>query len=149
MIRDIEKGVCPGSSLYTDEGNWWVPQPAAQQADDPLLTEEAWDSCRESFESHPPVLLVQPWEDSDAYWNAGRNYFEVLARQTGATGCFLTVGANVHGPVVGGNVETFNFLYSHLVKPTFTPAPTHQSSKHVAEIVGLSSGAGTSRPGWY
>ena len=46
---------------------------------------------------------------------------------------------------MGGNVETFNFLYSHLFSLPFTPTPapttTHDSSKHVAEIAGLSGAA--------
>lgn len=60
------------------------------------------------------MLLVQPWEDSYAYWNAGRNYFEVLARQQGGKGCRMYAGEKMHGAASGANQATFNFLWSHL-----------------------------------
>lgn len=107
-------GVCPGYTLYPNESAWWQLDPTAQRGDDLLLTEAAWDSCEKAFDEHPPVLLVQPLEDTDAYWNAAQNYYEVLARQEGGVGCRMSAGSQTHGPVPEGNLHTINFLLAHL-----------------------------------
>jgi len=117
-LQQNKFGVCPGHTLYPHNDTWWQMEPSAQQADDPLLTEAAWDSCSKRFDEHPPVLVVQPWEDTDAYWNLASNYYEVLALQQGARGCRMFAGGKIHGPAPRGNLGTLNFLLLHLTPPT-------------------------------
>lgn len=113
-LAQNKNGVCPGHTLYPSSTTWWQMNVDAQKDDDVLLTEAAWDTCNKSFDEHPPVLVAQPWEDSDAYWNLAANYYEVLARQSGAHGCRMYAGTNMHGPSSLGNQATINFLLSYL-----------------------------------
>eukprot|EP00747_Dinoflagellata_sp_TGD_P022474 gnl/TRDRNA2_/TRDRNA2_129137_c0_seq2.p1 gnl/TRDRNA2_/TRDRNA2_129137_c0~~gnl/TRDRNA2_/TRDRNA2_129137_c0_seq2.p1 ORF type:complete len:372 (+),score=26.59 gnl/TRDRNA2_/TRDRNA2_129137_c0_seq2:143-1117(+) len=111
-------GVCPGHTLYNDTSSWWKMDIRAQSVEDPLLTEAAWDSCNETFDRHPAVLVVQPWNDTFAYLNAAQSYYEVLTRQKSASGCRMYAGSQIHGPSPCANNPTLNFLLAHLQVPS-------------------------------